>query len=165
MEQAVTISERELFAEVLEREFRSCSRMLRAFPTDRLDERASDCACSARELAARFVERERAMHQVLFGAAGAGPPPGASLYEIQCRLEATHERTLAGLVALTEAGWRETVPAPAGLGIWDRARRGELLWLALKDLIRDDAHFALHLRLARQRGTEAYDRFESLIEG
>lgn len=38
------------------------------------------------------------------------------------------------------------MPAPRGLAPWAHARRGELLWMALRELIRHSRHFSVHAR-------------------
>jgi hypothetical protein len=50
------------------------------------------------------------------------------------------------LAGLTPAQWGEVVPAPRGLSTWSQARRGELLWLALRELLRHSRHLSLHVR-------------------
>jgi hypothetical protein len=143
-------SEQGLFAEVLEREFSNSMQMLREFPPDRLDDRPRDCEKSARDLAIGFLERERTIHHVLRGRPTDRVAPPSSLMEIVGNYEQAHRETRETLASLTTEDWGESIRGPVGLGMWDRARRGELLWLALKELIAQDSHFAVHLRLARE---------------
>ena len=147
MVQAVT-PERQLLTEALEREFGNALRMLKAYPAERLDDRPADCPRSGREMAWALVERERRMHYVLCGpAAGLDAHAPESLAAILAAYESAHHETRA---ALTPAQWREPLHGPVGMGPWERARRGELLWMAWKDLVHHAAHLAVHLRLARQ---------------
>ena len=156
-------SEQGLFTEVLEREFTSAMQMLREFPADRLDDRPRDCEKSARELAIGFLERERAIHHVLRGRpADRGAAAPSSLHEIVGTFEAAHRETRETLANLTAEDWGESIRGPVGLGMWDRARRGELLWLALKELIAQDSHFAVHLRLAREEQAPTSREMRSL---
>jgi hypothetical protein len=50
------------------------------------------------------------------------------------------------LATLPAPRWMDVVPAPIGFSTLRQGRRGELLWLALRELIRHHQHFALHVR-------------------
>ena len=41
--------------------------------------------------------------------------------------------------------WAEVIDAPADLASWRQGRRGELLWLALREMVRHSRHLARHL--------------------
>jgi hypothetical protein len=58
----------------------------------------------------------------------------------------------AALATLPAARWAEVVPAPIGLPALRQGRRGELLWLALRELIRHDQLFAAHVRKSTRSG-------------
>ncbi len=144
------VTERGLFAQLLERECRNTTRMLKAFPRGRLDERPADCPRSGREMAWAFVERERLMLYVLRGrTTGIGVDAPASMDAILAAHAETHRDARDALAQVTAAQWDETLSGPAGLGHWERARRGELLWMALRELVHHGAHFAIHLRQAQ----------------
>jgi hypothetical protein len=144
--------ERRLLAELLERESRNTVRMLRAFPPERLDDRGLDCPYSSRELAWYFVQRERLMHYVLLGrTAGADAAAPGSLSEILSAYEAARWDTRHALARLTARQWDESLRGPVAPGRWEIARRGDLLWASWKELTRQVAHFAIHLREARER--------------
>ncbi len=144
------VTERGLFAQLLEREYRNTARMLRAFPRGRLDEKPADCPRSGRAMAWAFVERERLMLYVLRGrTTGIGVDAPASMDEILAAHAEAHRDTRTALSQVTAAQWDETLSGPAGLRHWERARRGELLWMALRELVHHGAHFAIHLRLAQ----------------
>jgi hypothetical protein len=144
------VSERALFSEIFEREFESWRRRLSSFPVDHADDRLTDCPCTARELAARLLERQRTLLDIVGGSgARIAPGRGASPSEMLGLYESAHAETRRMLAALSDTQWQETIASPVGLVLWERARRGELLWLGLKDLIRQGAHFGVHLRVAR----------------
>lgn len=147
----VVSTERSLLADVLEREYRNALRMLNAFPAHRLADRPPDCQRSARELAWAFVERERLMLYVLRGrTAGIGERAPDSLHAIVTEYESVHRESRAALARVTREQWQESIRGPVGLTGWERGRRGELLWMAWKELVHHVAHFACHLRMARQ---------------
>lgn len=144
--------ERHLLAELLERESRNTVRMLRAFPPGRLDDRGFDCPQSARDLAWSFVQRERLMHYVLLGrSVGADAAAPDSVSEITTAYEAARWETRHALARLTARRWDESLRGPVAPGRWEIGRRGELLWASWKELTHHLAHFAVHLREARER--------------
>jgi hypothetical protein len=149
-------SERQLLTEALEREFRNVCRMMRAFPAERAEDRLADCPRSARELAWAFVERERRLHSLLRGRPGdAFEPAPRSLYDIRVAYEDAHRETSRALSRLTPKDWGEAIHGPPEIGAWERGRRGEQLWTAWKELVHHGAHFAVHVRAARQASAAA----------
>jgi hypothetical protein len=144
--------ERQLLTGALEREYRNALRMMRSFPAERADDVPADCSRSGRDLAWGFVERERLLHYVVRGRMGMlGETAPADLSAILLFYEAAHRETSEALIVLTARQWEEVIRGPAGIGVWERGRRSELLWMAWKDLVHHGAHFAVHLRLARQK--------------
>jgi hypothetical protein len=144
-------SERALFADGLEREFESGRRRLRSFPPDRVDETMADCPCTARQIAARMLEQQRAVLEIVVkGRSRTVPGPGASLLELLARYEAAHAEARLALAELSDAQWEETIETPPALSYGKQGRRGELLWLALRGMMRDGVHFSVHLRAARE---------------
>jgi hypothetical protein len=134
-------------------------RMIRAFPHGRADDRPVDCPHTARELAWRFVVWERLAHYLLLGRSAAthGPVP-ASMTEILHAFESAHAETRLALLRLSHERWTEVVRGPVTAEIWERGRRGDLLWMAWKALIHHGEHFAAHLRLAREEEALARER-------
>jgi uncharacterized damage-inducible protein DinB len=144
--------ERRLLAELTERESRNTARMLRAFPPEQLDARCADCPHTARELAWAFVQRERLAHYLLLGrTAGADAPAPRTSSEILAAYEQARRETRHALARLSSRAWDEVLRGPIAPGRWQVDRRGELLWLTWKEQTRHVAHFAIHLREARER--------------
>jgi hypothetical protein len=104
---------------------------------------------SARELAMGFVHHVRRIDEIAYGS-GTYPMRTRvpSRGEILLALESAFLGAHAALASLPPSRWAEIVPAPAGFTPVRHGRRGELLWLALRELIRHDRHFALHLSSA-----------------
>jgi hypothetical protein len=152
-------SVRQAYAEVLEHEVKKVVRMLRAFPAGRFDERQPDCAYSARALAAEFVADVRGIEELTYGrvlprAASESRTRGGILLEFETAAMGAY----AALMTLPASRWGEVLEVPQGLAPWEQARRGELLWLALREMVRRDRHFALHLKAARQVGGDGSRR-------
>jgi hypothetical protein len=138
---------RQAFDQVLTNEIRKVIRALRAFPIGRLDERGSSCGRTPRELAEGFVTRLQRISKLANGhvaehAVTRARPRGAILMDLEIAFIGAH----SSLEAATPAQWSEVIPTPRGLSPWHQARRGELLWLALHDLMRHHHHFTLHAK-------------------
>ena len=144
---------RQAYTQILAHELKKTVRMLHAFPTERFDEREQDCGASARELAMGFVARVRRIHEIAYG-------PGTHLVrtrvpsrgEILLALESAFLGAHSALATLPATRWQEVIQAPIGLPTLRQARRGELLWLSLRELIRHSRHFALHVRSVTHGG-------------
>ena len=145
--------ERQAYIEVLQHETNKIVRMVRAFPVHTFDRRHPDCGMSAHELTAGFVRHARRIEAL----AGVDEPRspfaesrtrGGLLLEFE--LSCTHVRE--SLERMPAFRWAAVMDAPAGLAPWRQGRRGELLWLALRELSRHARHFARHLGEAGQGG-------------
>jgi hypothetical protein len=138
---------RRAYAEILAHELKKTVRMLRAVPTERFDAREAGCGASARELAMGVVRHVRRIDEIAYGG-GARPfrPDVPSRGEILLELETAFLGAQAALSTLPTARWAEVIPAPIGLPSLRQGRRGELLWLALRELIRHDHQVAAHVR-------------------
>ena len=143
-------SERQAFAEVLEHEIKKVVRMVRAFPTARFERHHPECGRSACELAADFGRHMRRIEQLASGRL-AEPPRGSmrARGEILLDLELAYLGAHMALRAMPPFRWAEVIDAPAGLAPWRQARRGELLWLALREMVRHERHFGVHLGAAQ----------------
>ena len=145
--------ERQAYAEVLEHEVKKVVRMLRAFPVERFEQCDAECARSARELAGEFVAHVHGIEEITYGRiAASGASSSRTRGGIMLELETAAMGASAALMTLSAARWGDVMQAPAALTPWRQARRSELLWLALREMVRHDRHFALHLRAARHDG-------------
>jgi hypothetical protein len=138
---------RQAYTQVLAHEMKTAVRMLRAFPQEQLDARGTGCGHSARELAEGFIGHLRRLDAVASGSDWSPAPRGARTRgAILLELESCFLGAHAALESLPAAHWNEVVLSPRGLAPWGQARRGELLWMALRGLARHNRHFSLHLR-------------------
>lgn len=139
-------TERQALAEVLEREIKKVVRMVRSFPLANLERRFPDCSHSARELALQFAEHVRRIEELASGRVSEPARTGTrSRGEILMELELAYLGAHTALRAMPPFRWGQVIDAPAGLAPWRQARRGELLWFALRELVRHDRHFGQHL--------------------
>lgn len=145
--------ERQAYIDVLQHETNKIIRMVRAFPAHTFDRRHPDCGMSAHELTAGFVRHARRI-EALCGSGSNGSEfaeartRGGLLLEFE--LACTHVRE--ALEHMPAFRWAAVMDAPAGLAPWRQGRRGELLWLALRELSRHSRHFSRHLGEAGQGG-------------
>ena len=142
---------RQAYTQVLAHELKRIVRMLRAFPMEQFDARESGCADTARELAVGFVHRLRRIDEIAYGRT-AGPIRSStpSRGEILLELETAYLGAHMALQTLPAKRWGDVLQAPTGLSTLRQARRGELLWLALRELIRHSHQFALQARSVSQ---------------
>ncbi len=145
--------ERQAYIEVLQHETTKIVRMVRAFPAHTFDRRHPDCGMSAHELTAGFVRHARRIEAIANGDQTVPPfaearTRGGLLLEFE--LACTHVRE--SLERMPAFRWAAVMDAPAGLAPWRQGRRGELLWLALREMSRHSRHFARHLGEIGQGG-------------
>jgi len=144
-------SEQELFTFIHEREHRSTALMLRSFPRESFDVRFEG-GRSTREWALAFILQE----QLLRAVCGGDPPATPAMWpaspeDIVSAYEDAHRQSCASLACLTEQEWNEALHSPDELGLCEPVRRGELLWIALEDLVDQVEQLAEHRTAAAER--------------
>jgi uncharacterized damage-inducible protein DinB len=154
----VTMSEfpspKEHFLDVYEREHATTMRVLRAFPTDKLDMRASDTMRTARELAWIFV-LERGLARAIFNDAfaqgkmsGSPPPAPDSWDELLTALDKAHKELGDLIRAAPDDALLEKTSffvSPKKLG---EQTRLDWMWYLLLDQIHHRGQFSVYLRMA-----------------
>lgn len=144
---------RNTYTQVLGHEMKKALRMVRQYPENRFDERHDACGHTARELAELSVEHLRRIAAIASGEPEAPGPDGPRLRgAILLDLETSFLGTRSSLASLPRGCWSEVIAAPPGLASWTQARRGELLWLALREMGQHHRHFANHMKLECQGG-------------
>jgi len=132
------------YAQVLAHEMKQAVRMLRALPMDRLDVRGHDCGWTGRELAEGLVAHMRRIDAIASGSTPAPAPRGPRTRgSMLLDLETHFLGAIAAIERLSSDRWSEVTDAPHAPHL--RARRGELLWLALREWIRHERHLAHHV--------------------
>ena len=145
---------RRAYTQVLTCELKMIVRMLRAVPAERLDAHDPDCGTSARELAMGIVAWVRRINEIACGSdANTVRSHVRSRGEILHALESAFLGAHSALTTLPATHWQEVIPAPIGLPTLRQARRGELLWESLRELIRHGRHFGLHASGATAGGS------------
>lgn len=148
------VSPKHQFLDGYEREHATTMRVLRAYPTDKLDLRPHPKCPTARELAWVFV-MERKFGTMVYNDAfdpakvsGAPPPPPESWDDLLAAVETAH-REFGDLVRSTpDDRLNETVrffTAPKTMGDVPRL---QWLWFLLCDQIHHRGQFSIYLRMA-----------------
>jgi hypothetical protein len=144
---------RNTYTQVLAHEMKKVLRLVRQYPENLFDRREDACGHTARELAELSVEHLRRIEAIASDepaapAAEHSRPRGAILLDLETSFLAAR----SSLASLPRGCWSEIVAAPPGLASWTQARRGELLWLALREMGQHHRHLANHMRLECQGG-------------
>lgn len=149
-------SPKETFLAAYEREHQTTMKVLRAYPTERLDLQPHEKCKTARELAWVFV-MERIFGETVFRdrfqeamAEGEGEPPAPpeTWDGLLAALEDAH-RSFRDLVRATpDAELDETVGMLVGPGEMGQVPRIDWLWFLLHDQIHHRGQFSIYLRMA-----------------
>jgi hypothetical protein len=143
-----SISETELFSDLVRRECLGAAKSIRQFSGERFDRVAQDCGRSARELATEIHGCSVRMLEVLSVHVRAEQPPRTPP-SLAAAIEQVSRDICRAAVHLPKAQWNETVHGNHWSG-WERPRRAELLWRALRDLAKLAAHLDGRARAARR---------------
>ena len=153
------MSEKDMFMNTWEREFQTTLKILRAYPTDKLDLKPSDKSKTAKDLAWTFVAEEGVMidgvcnGQIDFSKA---PPPPSTFQEVITSYDSNHRANVNRVKALTDSEWNSTIPfmvAPKQMG---QVRRGDILWMAVMDNVHHRGQLSVYLRLAGAKVPSIY---------
>jgi uncharacterized damage-inducible protein DinB len=146
-------SAKQAFLEVYDREHAITMKVLRAYPTDRLDLRPHALCKTARELAWVFV-LERMLGPMVYNdgfpeqMTGEAPPPPESWDELLAGLEKAHSDFRDLIEATPEEDMGRAVRFMTGPGKIGEVSRTEWLWFLLHDEIHHRGQFSIYLRMA-----------------
>lgn len=145
---------KEQFLSAYDREHATTMRVLRAYPTDKLDMKPAEMCKSARELAWVFV-LERGLGQMVFndvfakgGPAGATPSAPESWNDLLAALEGAHQQFGNLVRATPDAQLDETVKFFTGPKTLGDVTRMQLAWFLLHDEIHHRGQFSIYSRMA-----------------
>lgn len=142
------------FLAAYDREHATTMRVLRAYPTDKLDLKPHEMCKTARDLAWVFVV-ERGLGTFAFnngfasgGPTGEGPKPPESWDSLLADLESEHNRFGDMVRATSDEVLREKVKFFSGPKALADISRMDLVWLLLMDQIHHRGQFSIYLRMA-----------------
>src|SRR5713101_9596224 len=144
------MTEKEQFLGVLEREFPTTLKVLKAFPPTKSDLKPQAKCRSAKDLAWTFVVEEKASEQALDGAIDFGkmPPSPAALQDVIATYEKAHWAFVERVKRTPEADLNTTVKffvAPKQMG---DVRKMDVLWFMLMDSVHHRGQLSVYLRMA-----------------
>jgi uncharacterized damage-inducible protein DinB len=152
------MTEKEQLLGVMEREFPTTMRVLKAFPSGKSELKPAPKCRSAKDLAWTFVVEEKASEQALDGAIDFGKMPAApgSLREVIATYEKAHEALVERVKKTPEAELNKTVQffvAPKQMG---DVRKLDVLWFMLMDSVHHRGQLSVYLRMADGRVPSIY---------
>ncbi len=147
------MNEKDMFLKTWEREFQTTLKVLKAFPTDKLEFKPHERSMSARDLAWSFAMEDRmAVRGAVNGRIDMDeenfPKAPATLAEILAAYEKEHWELAGQLKNLSEADLQKPIPYEMGPGKGGTVRAGDLLWFAVMDGVNHRGQFAVYLRMA-----------------
>jgi uncharacterized damage-inducible protein DinB len=149
-----TTSPKQQFLDVFNREYATTSRVIRAYPNDKLEMKPHETSMSAKELAWFLVMGHGLMDKALTtGFDWSAPPsprpaPPDTIAELVTALEREHNRVVSTINSLDDAKLNGTVKffvAPKTLGDIPTI---DFLWFILMDHIHHRGQFSVYLRMA-----------------
>jgi uncharacterized damage-inducible protein DinB len=155
-----TMTEKDQYLQTAEREYEVTLKILKAYPPDKLDIRASERGPSAREIAwtcaLGHMVTDAVIKGDLSGGGGGMPKPPATLNEIIAAFEQSHRDRIAKVSKLTEADFNQPIRMPTGPKQVGEVRRGTVLWMFLHDQIHHRGQLSVYLRMAGAKVPSIY---------
>jgi uncharacterized damage-inducible protein DinB len=144
------MTEKEQFLNVLEREFPTTIKVLRAFPPQKADIKPHAKSRSAKDLAWNFVIEEKASAQALDGAIDLKrmPPAPASLQDVISTFEKEHRAFVERIKKTPEAELNKPVKFFTGPKQMGDMRKMDVLWFMLMDSVHHRGQMSVYLRMA-----------------
>lgn len=144
---------RQQFLDAFDREHATTMRVLRAYPTDKLDLKPHAMCKDARTLAWGFAAEPAMMEKALttgldFSRPPSFPPVPDSFDAILSAIEEGHQRVARLVSNMRDDEMQETMKffvAPKTIG---DVEKGQFLWMLLHDQIHHRGQFSIYLRMA-----------------
>lgn len=152
------MSEKDRFLTQWEKEFPTTLKVLRAFPSDKLDLRPHEKSKSARELAWAFVVETKMIADALKGQLDFVnlPTAPATRDEIIGTLERSCKDIAERIRQTPDAELNTTVKFFTGPKQIGDVRRMDILWLVLMDSVHHRGQFSVYLRMAGAKVPSIY---------
>lgn len=156
------MSAKEAFLKTYDEEHARTMKLLRIYPTDKLELRPAPILKTARELAWVFVI-ERGLGTRIWndelskGMPPGGPPPAPQNWnEIVGAVEKTHQDFAKMVRSASEDELKKKVTFFVGPKKMDQISRMDLLWFLLHDEIHHRGQFSIYLRMAGAKVPSIY---------
>jgi uncharacterized damage-inducible protein DinB len=145
------MTEKEMFLQSWDREFQTTTKVLKAYPADKLNFKPHERSKAAGELAWVFVGELAVVDMAIRGQidmSGQMPPPPATMQEILAALESTYKAMASKVKAMSEADYNSMVKFPVGPKKMGDFRKADVLWMIMMDMIHHRGQFSVYLRMA-----------------
>ncbi len=145
------MTEKEMFLQTWDREHQITTKVLRAYPPDKLDIKPSALSRTARELAWVFVAEQAVVDMVVKGQldmSGAEPAPPATMQEILAVFEKMQKEMVGKVKKLSEADYNGMMKFMVGPKQMGDVRRADALWMTLMDQVHHRGQLSVYLRMA-----------------
>ena len=152
------MSEKDMFITTWEREFQTTLKVLKAYPSDKLDLKPHERSRSAKDLAWTFVAEENVIDGVCKGQIDFQnmPKPPATFTEILAAYEKTHKDMVQKVKNLSEEDLNRSITfmiAPKQMG---QVRRADVLWTTVMDNVHHRGQLSVYLRMAGAKVPSIY---------
>jgi uncharacterized damage-inducible protein DinB len=145
------MTEKEMFLNTWNREFQTTLKVLKAYPSIKLDLKPHERSRSAQDLAWTFVMEEAITDSIVKGKIDFSQPmpkPPASFDEIISAFQGTHTQMYDRVKNLSDADYNATIKFPVAPGEMGDLRRADVLWTMLMDSVHHRGQFSVYLRMA-----------------
>ena len=160
---APTITPKQRFLELYEKEHQTTMRVLRAYPADQAEFRPNERCKTARELAWIFAMESKlgamvVLNDVFASGMPSGKPPEApsSWEAVIDAIQQGHKELAEAIRALPEEKLDETSKFMVGPKQLGDVRRMDFLWFLLHDEIHHRGQFSIYLRMAGAKVPSIY---------
>ena len=152
-------SEKEMFIQTWEREFQTTLKILKAYPSNKVDLQPHGKCPTAKELAWRIVSEE----PVLVNGAITGnfdfmnmPKPPATLPEVITTYERSHREQVEKVKKMDDAAFNKMLQFMVAPKTMAPMRSADILWMFMMDTIHHRGQFSIYLRMADAKVPSIY---------
>ena len=145
------MTEKEMFLQTWQQEFQTTMKVLKAYPSDRLDYRPHEKSRSARELAWIFTGEQGVVDMAVKGKidfSTPGPPPPKTMGEILTAFESATRASMQQVKAMSDADYNSMIGFPAAPGKMMNMRKADVLWITVMDAVHHRGQMSVYIRLA-----------------
>ena len=145
------MTEKEMFLQTWQQEFQTTMKVLKAYPSNRLDYRPHEKSRSARELAWIFAGEQGIVDMAVKGKidfSGPEPPAPKTMEEILSAYQKATQANMGKVKAMSEADYNSMIAFPAGPGKMMDMRKADVLWITVMDAVHHRGQMSVYIRLA-----------------
>lgn len=160
MEKEVEVlSEKDQLLQVLEREYQTTIKVLKAYPTEKLDLKPAEKSRTARELAWNFYN-EQAIGEMAFKGkidfSNLNTPAPKTMKEILEAYDKVFKENINRIKRASEDDLNNMVAFPVGPGKVQDFRVADVIWYLVMDMIHHRGQMSVYIRLAGGRVPSIY---------